>query len=80
MKKVDQARALTKESGVENVGGDASSPTPFWVYVRLLWALRNEKELAEEERMDTSGCGHPRRVARRHRGPGGRLARPSCLT
>jgi Ca2+-binding EF-hand superfamily protein len=53
MKKLDQARALTREAGVEDVGENGFCPIPFWVFVRLMRTLHNEADWAEEQRMET---------------------------
>merc|ERR1719401_1422854 len=49
--KIDDARSLAIEAGVEGVNALGSSAINFWVFVRLCRTLRTEYERNEEKKM-----------------------------
>jgi len=51
MKKLDQARAATREAGITNVNPDGSTEISFWVFVQLSRLLQTEHDRAHESYM-----------------------------
>jgi len=52
MKKLDVARALAREAGINEVGPDGSPAIKFWSFVQLCRMLHSQHDKAEEENMN----------------------------
>lgn len=51
-RKIEEARSLSCEAGIPDVGEVGSATITFWVFVRLARTLRNEKTEAEEKLLE----------------------------
>merc|ERR1711879_367202 len=52
MKKLDVARALSREAGVNEVSADGSPAIKFWSFIQLCRMLHSQKDKADEEKME----------------------------